>query len=40
MVKLFVDGATINNLPVDVMRESGIGRVIGVDVGGRSSVHH
>lgn len=31
--ELFVDGATINNLPVDVMRESGIGRVIGVDVG-------
>lgn len=31
--ELFVDGATINNLPVDVMRESGVGRVIGVDVG-------
>ncbi len=31
--ELFVDGATINNLPVDVMRASGIGRVIGVDVG-------
>ena len=31
--ELFVDGATINNLPVDVMRSSGIGRVIGVDVG-------
>jgi NTE family protein len=31
--ELFVDGATINNLPVDVMRETGIGRVIGVDVG-------
>lgn len=30
--ELLVDGATINNLPVDVMRESGIGRVIGVDV--------
>lgn len=30
--EVFVDGATINNLPVDVMRESGIGRVIGVDV--------
>jgi len=31
--ELFVDGATINNLPVDVMREMGLGRVIGVDVG-------
>jgi NTE family protein len=32
--ELFVDGATINNLPVDVMRDIGLGRVIGVDVGG------
>ena len=31
--ELFVDGGTINNLPVDVMREAGLGRVIGVDVG-------
>jgi NTE family protein len=31
--ELFVDGATINNLPVDIMREAGLGRVIGVDVG-------
>lgn len=31
--EVFVDGATINNLPVDVMREMGRGRVIGVDVG-------
>ncbi len=31
--QVFVDGATINNLPVDVMRESGACRVIGVDVG-------
>jgi NTE family protein len=31
--ELFVDGATINNLPVDVMRAAGLGRVIGVDVG-------
>jgi NTE family protein len=30
--ELFVDGATINNLPVDVMRDAGLGRVIGVDV--------
>lgn len=32
--ELFADGATINNLPVDVMRDAGLGRVIGVDVGG------
>jgi NTE family protein len=31
--ELFVDGATINNLPVDVMREAGVGKIIGVDVG-------
>jgi NTE family protein len=31
--EVHVDGATINNLPVDVMREMGRGRVIGVDVG-------
>jgi len=31
--ELFVDGATINNLPVEVMREAGVGRIIGVDVG-------
>jgi NTE family protein len=31
--ELFVDGATINNLPVDIMRGTGIGRVIGADVG-------
>ncbi len=31
--ELFVDGATINNLPVDVMREARIGKIIGVDVG-------
>jgi NTE family protein len=35
--ELFVDGATINNLPVDVMREAGLGRVIGVDVGADST---
>jgi NTE family protein len=32
--ELFVDGASINNLPVDVMRDAGLGRIIGVDVGG------
>ena len=31
--ELFVDGATINNLPVDVMRDVGVGKIIGVDVG-------
>jgi NTE family protein len=31
--ELFVDGAAINNLPVEVMREAGVGRIIGVDVG-------
>src|SRR5690606_643755 len=31
--ELFVDGATINNLPVDVMREARVGKIIGVDVG-------
>src|SRR5262245_42004774 len=36
--ELFADGATINNLPVDVRRELGLGRVIGVDVGGDDAV--
>jgi NTE family protein len=31
--ELFVDGASINNLPIEVMREAGLGQVIGVDVG-------
>jgi NTE family protein len=31
--ELFVDGASINNLPVEVMRDAGLGQVIGVDVG-------
>lgn len=31
--EVFVDGGTMNNLPVDVMREMGRGPVIGVDVG-------
>jgi len=31
--ELFVDGASINNLPLEVMREAGLGRVIGIDVG-------
>ncbi|HUA24841.1 MAG TPA: patatin-like phospholipase family protein [Steroidobacteraceae bacterium] len=32
--EVLVDGATMNNLPVDVMREFGRGPVIGCDVGG------
>ena len=31
--QVYVDGATINNLPVDVMRESITGRVIAIDAG-------
>lgn len=31
--EVFVDGGTINNLPIDVMRAKGRGPVIGVDVG-------
>ena len=31
--QIFADGATINNLPVDIMRQQGRGPVIGVDVG-------
>jgi NTE family protein len=31
--EVYVDGATINNLPVDIMRDLGRGPVIGVDVG-------
>lgn len=31
--QIYVDGATINNLPVDVMRQTISGRVIGIDAG-------
>jgi NTE family protein len=31
--QVYVDGAVINNLPVDVMRELGIGDVVAVDIG-------
>lgn len=31
--ELFVDGASINNLPIEIMREAGLGTVIGIDVG-------
>lgn len=32
--QVLVDGGTMNNLPVDAMRELGRGPVIGCDVGG------
>jgi NTE family protein len=31
--EVFVDGAVINNLPVDVMRTQGVGEVVAVDIG-------
>lgn len=31
--ELFCDGASINNLPIEVMRDAGLGQVIGIDVG-------
>ncbi|GAP64786.1 hybrid CAP effector domain/patatin phospholipase protein [Mizugakiibacter sediminis] len=30
---VYVDGAVINNLPVDVLREDGLGEIIAVDIG-------
>jgi NTE family protein len=36
--QILVDGGVMNNLPVDVMRELGRGRVIGVDVGTEHSL--
>lgn len=36
--QIFVDGGVLNNLPVDVMRELGRGRIIGVDVGNEHSL--
>lgn len=36
--QIFVDGGVLNNLPVDVMREFGRGRIIGVDVGNEHSL--
>lgn len=36
---LHVDGATFNNLPVDVMRGSGAGRIIAADIDARKSFH-
>ncbi|MDH5215717.1 MAG: patatin-like phospholipase family protein, partial [Gammaproteobacteria bacterium] len=36
--QILVDGGVLNNLPVDVMREFGRGRIIGVDVGSEHSL--
>jgi NTE family protein len=36
--QILVDGGVLNNLPVDVMREFGRGRIIGVDVGNELSL--
>jgi NTE family protein len=36
--QILVDGGVINNLPVDVMRQLGRGRVVGVDVGSEHSL--
>jgi NTE family protein len=30
--RLVVDGSTVNNLPIDIMREKPVGRVVAVDV--------
>jgi NTE family protein len=37
--EVFVDGAVINNLPVDVMREQGVGDVVAVDISADDVLH-
>lgn len=37
--QVLVDGAVINNLPTDVMREQSVGDVIGVDIGADDVLH-
>ncbi len=37
--EVFVDGAVINNLPVDPMRDTQIGDVIGIDIGADDVLH-
>jgi NTE family protein len=37
--EVFVDGAVINNLPVDVMRAQGVGEVIAVDISADDILH-
>ena len=37
--EVFVDGAVMNNLPVDVMREQGVGEVVAVDISADDVLH-
>ncbi|HEX4479979.1 MAG TPA: patatin-like phospholipase family protein [Rudaea sp.] len=37
--EVYVDGAVINNLPVDVMREQGVGDVVAVDISADDVLH-
>jgi NTE family protein len=37
--EVFVDGAVINNLPVDVMRDQGVGEVVAVDISADDVLH-
>jgi NTE family protein len=37
--QVFVDGAVINNLPVDVMRHQGVGEIVAVDIGADDVLH-
>lgn len=37
--EVFVDGAVINNLPVDPMREMQVGDIIGIDIGADDVLH-
>ena len=37
--EVFVDGAVINNLPVDVMRDEGVGEVVAVDISADDVLH-
>jgi NTE family protein len=37
--EVFVDGAVMNNLPVDVMREQGVGEIVAVDIGADDVLH-
>jgi NTE family protein len=37
--QVFVDGAVINNLPVDIMRSLGVGEVVAVDIGADDVLH-
>ncbi len=37
--EVFVDGAVINNLPVDVMRKQGVGEVVAVDISADDVLH-